>query len=414
LIGKQSATILTFRNCHSLWTVNVGYGREEIANAVRDQLLQLNFFSHSAANIPAARLAERLVSKMPGMSRVYYSSTGSEAHEKAFKMVRLIAHQKYGGNKHKILFRERDYHGSTVTTLSATGQPQRRAGFGPFTPGFVQVPHCCEYRSQWGDVDDYGVRAADAIEGVILAEGPDTVGALCLESITAGGGAIVPPSGYWERVQEICTKYKVLLIVDEVVMGVGRTGKWFGYQHYDIQPDIVILAKGLASGYSAISCTVTTEEVFDMCHGEGDAAFFRDISTFAACTAGPAAALANILILEREQLLENASTVGLYMQKHLNALMSKHAIIGDVRGLGLFAGVELVVCRKTKEPVPDPVTAAVIADMSQQGVMIGQSRRAADNLNNVLLLAPALVATKGDIDVILAALDLALGRLGPM
>ena len=192
-----------------LWTVNAGYGREEIANAVRDQLLQLNFFSQVAANVPAARFAEKLTSKMPGISRVYYASSGSEAIEKAFKMVRLIAHQKYGGIKHKILYRERDYHGGTAGALAATGQGQRREGFGPFAPGFVEVPHCCEYRSQWGKVDDYGLRAANEIEKVILAEGPETVGAICLEPITAGGGAIVPPSGYWERVQEICSKYKV-------------------------------------------------------------------------------------------------------------------------------------------------------------------------------------------------------------
>jgi len=192
-----------------LWTVNVGYGREEIANAVRDQLLQLNFFSQVAANVPGARFAEMLTSKMPGMTRVYYSSSGSEANEKAFKMVRLIAHQKYGGKKHKILYRERDYHGTTLGALSATGQNQRRQGFGPWVPGFVEVPHCYEYRSQWGEVDDYGIRAANEIEKVILAEGPDAVGAICLEAITAGGGAIVPPSGYWERVQEICSKYQV-------------------------------------------------------------------------------------------------------------------------------------------------------------------------------------------------------------
>ena len=213
-----------------VWTVNVGYGRAEIADAVRDQMLQLHFINSTSANVPAARFAERLISKMPGMSRVFYSNSGSEANEKAFKMVRLIANQKYGGSKYKILFRERDYHGTTIAALSATGQEQRRHNFGPLAPGFIQVPHCCEYRSQWGQVSDYGIQAANEIEQVILREGPDTVGALCLEAITSGGGAIVPPTGYWQRVQEICQKYKLLLLIDEVVMGFGRTGKWFGYQ----------------------------------------------------------------------------------------------------------------------------------------------------------------------------------------
>jgi len=206
-----------------VWTVNVGYGRESIADAVRDQLVKMNYFAGSMGSIPGALFAERLIEKMPGMSRVYYSNSGSEANEKCFKMVRQIAHNKYGGKKHKILYRQRDYHGTTITTLSAGGQDERKDEYGPFTPGFIEVPHCLEYRSQWGDVDDYGIRAANAIEDVILREGPETVGALCLEPITAGGGVIVPPEGYWERVQEICKKYDVLLHIDEVVCGMGRS-----------------------------------------------------------------------------------------------------------------------------------------------------------------------------------------------
>lgn len=145
------------------------------------------------------------------------------------------------------------------------------------------VPHCLEYRKQW-DVENYGERAADAIEDVILREGPDSVGCLVLEPVTAGGGVILPPLGYWERVQEICRKYDILLHLDEVVCGLGRTGTWFGYQNYGIQPDFVTMAKGVASGYAAISCTVTTERVFEMFKDapEDSMSFFRDISTFGA------------------------------------------------------------------------------------------------------------------------------------
>ncbi len=197
-----------------VWTVNVGYGRESIANAVRDQLIKMNYFAHSAGSIPASRFSKRLIEKMPGLSRVYYSNSGSEANEKVFKMVRQISHRHHGGKKGKILFRERDYHGTTITALATSGQPQRAEQYGPLTPGFVMVPHCLEYRKQW-DVENYGERAADAIEEVILREGPDTIGALCLEPVTAGGGVIVPPAGYWERVQEICRKYDILLHIDE-------------------------------------------------------------------------------------------------------------------------------------------------------------------------------------------------------
>ena len=200
-----------------VWTVNVGYGRESIANAVRDQLVKLNYFAGSAGSIPGAQFSEKLIEKMPGMSRVYFSNSGSEANEKGFKMIRQIAHKRYGGIKNKILFRERDYHGTTIACLSAGGQPERGAQYGPYTPGFVEVPHCLEYRNQYGFCEDgYGVRAAKAIEEVILREGPETVGGICLEPVTAGGGVITPPEGYWETVQEICQKYDILLHIDAV------------------------------------------------------------------------------------------------------------------------------------------------------------------------------------------------------
>ncbi|WP_421981320.1 aspartate aminotransferase family protein [Roseibium sp.] len=395
-----------------VWTVNVGYGRESIADAIRDQLVKLNYFANSAGSIPGALFSERLISKMPGMSRVYFTNSGTEANEKAFKMVRQIAHKRYGGKKHKILYRERDYHGSSITAISAGGQQERNAQYGPYTPGFVEVPHCCEYRAQW-DVDNYGERAADAIEEVILREGPDTVGALCLEPVTAGGGVITPPQGYWDRVQEICKKYDILLHIDEVVCGVGRTGTWFGYQHYGIKPDFVTMAKGVASGYAAIACMVTTEEVFDMFKDDASdpMSFFRDISTFGGCTAGPAAALENMRIIEDEGLLDNTTRMGERLMSNLNGLMEKHRVVGDVRGKGLFCGAELVADRATKEPVAEKQMQAVAADCMAQGVIIGISNRAVPGLNNVICLSPALIAGESDIDQISDAIDGALTRV---
>lgn len=397
-----------------VWTVNVGYGRESIANAVRDQLIKLNYFAGSAGSVPGALFAERLIEKMPGMSRVYYCNSGSEANEKAFKMVRQIAHKRYGGKKHKILYRERDYHGTTIACLSAGGQQERNAQYGPFAPGFVEVPHCLEYRAQWDLAGEaYGQRAADAIEEVILREGPDTVGALCLEPVTAGGGVIAPPLGYWQRVQEICRKYDILLHIDEVVCGVGRTGTWFGYQHYGIQPDMVSMAKGVASGYAAIACMVTTEEVFDLF--KDDAAdpmnYFRDISTFGGCTAGPAAALENMRIIEDEGLLENTTKMGERMLGNLQALSEKHAVIGDVRGKGLFLGAELVADRETKEPMDEKRVQAVAADCNAQGVIIGATNRSIPGFNNTLCFSPALIATADDIDQITDAVDKALTKV---
>jgi taurine-pyruvate aminotransferase len=392
-----------------VWTVNVGYGRESIANAVRDQLLQMNYFAQTVGSVPGTLFAAQLIGKMPGLNRVFYSNSGSEANEKAFKMVRQISALRHGGKKWKILFRERDYHGTTLATLAAGGQPQRAAHYGPYPDGFVQVPHCLEYRKQW-DVANYGERAADAIEEVILREGPDTVGALCLEPITAGGGVITPPAGYWERVQAICRRHNVLLLLDEVVCGMGRTGAWFGYQHYGIKPDIVTMAKGLASGYAAISCTVTTEAIFNEFKQQPDdpLGYFRDISTFGGCTAGPTAALENLRILEAEDLIANSRNMGRRLKANLAALMEKHDVIGDVRGQGLFAGAELVANRKTKEPAPEALVKKVVAETGARGVMIGMTNRSLPGLNNTLCLAPALIATAADIDTITGTIDEAL------
>ncbi|MEM1237596.1 MAG: aminotransferase class III-fold pyridoxal phosphate-dependent enzyme, partial [Pseudomonadota bacterium] len=361
---------------------------------------------------PGAKFSEMLLDKMPGLSRVYYTNSGSEANEKAFKMVRQIAHKRYGGKKHKILFRERDYHGTTIACLSAGGQPERNALYGPYTPGFVEVPHCLEYRAQV-ETENYGEWAANQIEEVILREGPDTVGALCLEPVTAGGGVIVPPEGYWPRVQEICKKYDVLLHIDEVVCGVGRTGEWFGYQQFGIKPDFVTMAKGVASGYAAIACMVTTEEVFEMFKDDSEDPlnYFRDISTFGGCTAGPAAAIENMKIIEEEELLANTNAQSDRLLNNLRELQEKHAAIGDVRGKGLFCGLELVADRGTKEPVAEKRVQAVVADCMAQGVVIGATNRSLPGFNNTLCFSPPLVASADDIDQITAAVDGALTRV---
>lgn len=397
-----------------VWTVNVGYGRERIANAVRDQLVKMNYFAQTAGSIPGSIFSKMLIDKMPGMQRVYYANSGSEANEKAFKMVRQIAHSKHGGKKYKILYRERDYHGTTIACLSAGGQPERNFQYGPFTPGFVEVPHCLSYRNQFGVTDEqYGEACVKATEAVILREGPDTIGAICLEPITAGGGVIVPPKGYWDGIQELCKKYDIFLHIDEVVCGVGRTGTWFGYQHYGIQPDFVSMAKGVASGYAAISCLVTTEAVFNNFKDNVDDPmnYFRDVSTFGGCASGPAAAIENMKIIEEENLLQNTLDMGDYCLGKLGELMDKHSVIGEVRGKGLFLGAEIVADRSTKEPMDEKKVAAVVANCMAQGVIIGMTNRSLPGLNNTLCLSPALISTKDDIDEITTAMDKALSEV---
>jgi len=396
-----------------VWTVNVGYGRSEIANAVRDQLETLCFFAQTAGNIPATQMAEQLLAKMPGMNRVYFSPSGSEANEKSYKMVRQIGYLETAGTRHKIIYRQRDYHGTTISALSSTGQPQRRDQYGPFTPGFVEMPDCNCYRCPFGkSYGDCNIECARALEDVIQKEGPETVASLVLEPITAGGGVIVPVAEYFPIIEEICQRYGILLHIDEVVCGLGRTGKWFGYEHFDIKPDLVTLAKGVASGYAAIGCTVTSEAVFDKFKNDptDSMGYFRDISTFGGCTAGPAAAVVNMQIIERENLLENATTMGDRLLDGLRALQDKHAIIGDVRGRGLLAGVELVADRQSKQPLSEADIVGISGDCMKNGLIIGRTNRSFDGYNNTLALCPALTVSAAEIDEILEIIDRGLAN----
>lgn len=396
-----------------VWTVNVGYGRKEIVDAVANQMMDLCYFANGIGNIPTIKFSEKLIEKMPGMSRVYISNSGSEANEKAFKIVRQIGQLKHGGKKTGILYRDRDYHGTTIGTLSACGQYERRVQYGPFAPGFYAFPDCDVYRSKFGAGPDLGKKMADQMEEVIQNVGPDELGGVIIESMTAGGGILIPPEGYYQEMRRLCDKYDLLLIVDEVVCGLGRTGKWFGYQHFDGKPDIVTMAKGVASGYAAISCTVTTEKVFqDFIADPADHdAYFRDISTFGGCTAGPAAALANIHIIEKENLLDNCTKMGDRLLEGLKGLKAKHAIIGDVRGKGLFAGIELVKDRATKEPIAENIANAAVGEAKAAGVLIGKTARSFRQFNNTLTLCPALIAGPAEIDEIVAGIDKALTNL---
>jgi taurine-pyruvate aminotransferase len=295
--------------------------------------------------------------------------------------------------------------------MSSSAQLQRKKQYGPFAPGFVEMPNCCCYRCPFGKkYGECNIECATVLEDIILKEGPDTVGSVVLEPITAGGGVIPPVKEYFPIIKSICNKYDVLLHIDEVVCGLGRTGKWFGYQHFDVQPDIVTTAKGLAAGYAAISVTITSEAIFERFKQDptNPDSYFRDISTFGGCTAGPAAALEVVNIIKRENLLENVKNMGYYLKDKLHALEDKYEIIGDVRGKGLFCGVELVKDRDTKEPVHESVAMAIAGHCLKNKVMIGRTNRSFEYNNNVLLFSPAFICSKNEIDQIVAAVDNAI------
>ncbi len=397
-----------------VWSVNVGYGEKRIVDAVSQQIMQMCYFAGSAGSVPSIELAHLIVKKMKGMSRVYLSPSGSEANEKAFKMVRQRAALKFDGKKHKILYRDRDYHGTTITALSAGGQEERKMQYGPFTPGFVQFEHCCCYRCPFDK--EYGsceIECAKVVEEHILREGPDTVGGLIVEPMTAGGGIIVPVKEYLPILRKICDKYDAWLIVDEVVCGLGRTGEWFGYQHFDVLPDIVTIAKGLASSYVPLAATMTTEKVFNEFLGEPTEIdrYFRDISTYGGCAGAAAAGVANIKVIEEDNLVQNSKVMGTYLLDQLRSKLGSHKNVGEIRGVGLFAGVELVVDRDSKEPMHESKLAAIAGDCMKNGVIIGRTNRSLPNLNNTLTLCPALIASEAELDIIVNAIASAMNTI---
>ncbi len=396
-----------------LWTVNVGYGRESIARAVYEQLQIMPYYAGTCGSVPGAKFAEELVKLLPGLDRVYYSNSGSEANEKAYKMVRQRAHFYNDGKKHKIIYRDRDYHGTTIAALSSTGQFERKNQYGPFVKGFIQMPHCCCYRCPFDKT--YGnceAECATCLEDIILQEGPETVGALVLEPITAGGGVIVPPKEYFPIIMDICKKYDVLLHIDEVVCGLGRTGKWFGHQHFDVIPDIVTMAKGVASGYAGISVTATSSELFDLFKADTSDRmhYFRDISTFGGCAAGPVAALENLKIIKEENLLDNVVKMGDYLLDKLHELKDKYSCIGEVRGKGLIAGIELVENKQSKQPLDESMMMQIAGSCLKDKVLVGRTNRSFREFNNTLIFSPAFICQKSDIDEIMAAVDKALAQ----
>lgn len=394
-----------------VWCVNVGFGRESIARAVYDQLAEMPYYAHTVGNLPSIELSRKLSGLMPGPNRrSFYSSSGSEANEKAFKMARLRARLKSGKDKYKILYRHRDYHGTTFGALAATGQEERRAGFGPLPEGFEQVPECFCYRCPFGKTyPGCDIDCAKALERAILKAGPDSVAAFIAEAFTSGGGILVPVREYFPMVREICDKYDVILIMDEVVNGFGRTGKWFGYQHFDFQPDIVTLGKGIASSYMPLSATVATEDMFEtfLADPSDKMHYFRDISTYAGCAGGFAAAVENVRIMEEENLVERSRVMGEYLLGRLRELGELPGV-GDVRGQGLFAGLEFVRDKKSRQPADDAFVGKILAHAAGNGVLLGRMNRSVPGMNCILTVAPAFVITKEEIDRIVTVLRQAI------
>lgn len=399
-----------------VWSVMVGHGRESVAKVVYDQLVTLGYFAGTVGNIPTIKFAAKLVELLPRLRKVYFSNSGSEANEKAFKIVRQLAHiDPSRKGKYKILFRDRDYHGTTIGTLSATGQMERKQDFGPFAEGFVEFPHACCYRCPFDRTyPGCDIQCARSVEDVILKEGPDTIGACIVEPITAGGGIIPPVKEYYPILQEICRKYAIYLIMDEVVCGFGRTGKFWGHEQYEVDPEMVTMAKGLASSYMPLSATVVKEDIYtrflcDPADEKERLNYFRDISTYGGCAGATAAALESTRIIEEENLVENSRVVGQYLLDQLEALADM-PLVGDVRGVGLFAGLEFVKDKAAKTPISEAEMGRIMGLVAQEGVLAGRTNSSLPGNNTIMNFAPALIATREDIDRIVAAVKTALEK----
>ncbi len=383
-----------------IWCVNVGYGREELADVAREQMARLAYLPGTFAHAPAAALAGKLTEMLGYASRVYFTNSGSEANEAAFKVARQYHAQTGSPGRYKIIARYRGYHGNTLGALSATGQAERKLGYGPPAPGFLHIDAPDPYRISHD--------CADQLERTIEREGPETVAAFIMEPIIAGGGVLVPPDDYLPRVREICTRHGVLLILDEVVTGFGRTGISFVLKYAGIEPDLLTLGKGIASGYQPLAAMVAKQEIFEAFDGAPDGLnHFRHINTYGGHPVATAVALRNIEILEREGLFDRVAKTGDALISRLRRL-EDHPNVGEVRGRGLLIGIELVENRQSRVPIASAATAAVVARCARDGVLVGRTANTTPGFDNVVMLAPAFVITADEVDVLASAVETAI------
>ncbi|MFN8529360.1 MAG: aspartate aminotransferase family protein [Anaerolineae bacterium] len=383
-----------------LWNVNVGYGREELAQAAYDQMKRLAFTSNFAGmtNVPATQLAAKLSGyAYSGLKTTFFTSGGSEANDSAFKIARYYWKRVGKPEKFKIIARKMAYHGITLATTFATGIERYHKMFGPAVPGFVHVSPPYPYRFD-GEIkpgETVGLAAARLIEEAIVREGPDTVAAVIAEPVQGVGGVIVPPDDYFPRVRQICDQYGVLLIADEVITGFGRTGELFALNRYGVEPDILSFAKAITSGYQPLGGNQITDAIYDAIQTAPDTDTWMHGYTYSGHATACAVGLRNLELIEGEKLVERAQQRGARLLAGLQSL-KEFAIVGDVRGLGLICGVEVVSDKAAK--TTDPALAAKITKMCQDR---GLRTR---NVGSTLAFAPPLTITEAEVDEIIRIL----------
>ena len=396
-----------------LWCVNVGYGRKELAQAAYDQMLELPYYNtfFKTATPPSVELAERLSTLTPaGLAHAFFGSSGSEANDTMVRMVRHFWNLEGRPTKKTFISREYAYHGSTMAAASLGGMSAMHAQADLPLPGFVHVmpPYWYDYG---GDLspEAFAKKAAQAVEDKILELGPDNVAAFIGEPIQGAGGVIIPPEGYWPEVQRICRKYDVLLVIDEVICGFGRTGYWFASEYFGLEPDLMTLAKGITSGYQPLSALMVGDRVATTLIDKGGE-FFHGF-TYSGHPVCCAVALANIDILEREHLIERTrEETGPHLKQCL-ATLADHPLVGEVRSLGLLAGIELVKDKATRARFDDVGKVGLICrdHCFENGAVLRAVR-------DTMVMSPPLTVTRADIeemvDVLRRALDLTARDVG--
>lgn len=394
-----------------LWCVNVGYGREELAEAAYEQLKKLAYFPLTQSHVPAIQLGEKLNELLGDEYVIFFSNSGSEANETAFKIARQYHQQKGEYNRYKIISRYRAYHGNSLGALAATGQAQRKYKYEPLAPGFIHVPPPDSYRDNEQAENPRDLRAVKAMDEVMTWELSETIAAVIMEPIITGGGVLMPPEGYMEAVKEVCEKHGALLIVDEVICGFGRTGKPFGFMNYGVKPDIITMAKGITSAYLPLSATAVRKEIYEAFKGTEEYDYFRHVNTFGGNPAACALALKNIEIMERENLFERSKEAGERLLNELKNKLQDHPYVGDVRGKGLLIGIELVADKNTKTPLDVSLVNKVIGICKENSLIIGKNGTTVAGYNNVLTLSPPLNIEDNDLSFLIKTLTDALWKI---
>jgi adenosylmethionine-8-amino-7-oxononanoate aminotransferase len=384
---------------------NIGYGRKEVAAAVARALEDFTHALPPFATPQRLQLVNTLRSKWlpPGLTRIHFVNSGSEAADAAIRLARQYQLAKGRASRWKVIGRDASYHGVTLGALAVSGHAERREGFEPLLSKMPLAPACYPLRCKdCAGQSGCNLRCADRLEALIESEGADTVAAFIGEAVVGtSGGALVPPDDYWPRIQSICRHHDILLIIDEVITGFGRTGRRFAFEHWGIEPDVVITAKGFTGGYAPLAAVITTDAVIKPLVANGDTMMFHT------CGGHPAACAAANEVLEtidREGLVERAAQLGVYLDQKLTQLR-RHPNVAEARGRGLLWAVELVRDKSTLERFPreDHLTFAVVRHGMERGVLFyfggtGEHR-------DILCLAPAFIIERSEIDLMVDVLE---------